>query len=138
MANHLFDQHGNSIGSVKTDAEVGNEAMGAFMVLVAPFSPILWLAWKAGAFLVDVQHWHPVPSIVVGLAIVGVCLYALYRSIWIRYIYFGCLTAALAGLVGWWVNSQSDIVWACTAAVAVAALGGFLTHWAARLEDLPR
>jgi hypothetical protein len=138
MTNHLFDGSGRQIGTVKTEAEVGNEAMGALLVLIAPFSPILWIAWKAGTFLVDVQHWHPMPSIVLGLAIVGACLYALYRSMWIRYIYFGCLTAALAAVVLVWINDRSDMVWACTAAAAVAVVGGLLTHWAARLDDLPR
>lgn len=138
MANNIYDQNGNHLGTVKTQQEADSEALGAMLFLVAPFTPILWLAWKAGAALINGQNWHPLPAILIGLAIVGVCLFGLYRSIWIRYAYFGGLTLALTVLAFRWVAERSDTIWASAAAVIILLVGALLTFGAAKLDGLPR
>jgi hypothetical protein len=135
MARKTYDKDGKLLTVQRTDSEAfakqaissaGIAAGILVIILVAPFFPILWVGWKAFELLTLNLGWHELFAGIIGLVLVVLGIFALWKFRWFRSIYL----AAELIFVTWFafnlVSEQSDLIWACFTALILIALGGYL------------
>lgn len=132
MVQHIHDETGRRVGTVKTDAEVQaeNEALGVLMLFVVPLIPVFFGGWKAGSWLIRTAGWHPLFGILAGLAVVVASVYVLRVFRWLRFAYLGLCAVGLAVFAFNMVLARSDMIWAVFTGLVTFGLGAWFTYWA--------
>ena len=135
MARKTYDKDGKLLTVQRTDSEAfAKNAMASagiaasifVVILVAPFFPILWVGWKAFELLTVDVGWHELFAGIIGLVLIGLGIFALWKFRWFRSIYLAAELIFVTWFASNLVAEQTDLIWACFTALILIALGGFI------------